>query len=122
MKKILVVDDDKSTLYFCETILKSYGYDVTTLNYPKKVVKLIKDIGTDLVVVDILMPYKDGYKVCEEIKEAYGDKVKVIVCTSKTYEIELIEEAYKSFGADDFLTKPFEPNELTEKIEKLVGK
>ena len=105
-----------------ETLLKASGYEVIILNYPKNVIKTCKMENPDLVLLDVIMPYQDGYKVCEEIKQAFGSKIPVILYTCQPYERDLIAEAFKDFGADDYMRKPFEREELLEKIEKLIAK
>lgn len=119
-KKILVVDDNRETTRLVEGLLTSNGYEVISLNFPKSVLKVIKQENPSLVLLDIIMPYKDGYKVCEEIKTAFGEKVPVILFTSQPYEKDFIQQAFKDFGADDYLIKPFNPEELLEKIKKFV--
>ena len=119
-KKILVIDDDPGTLHLIESILKAEGYAVLTLSSPKDCIKLIKNERPDLVMLDILMPHKDGYQVCAEVKTLFNNKIPVVVFTDKPYEKELIAEAYKNFGADDFIHKPFETKEVLSKIKKLI--
>jgi len=119
-KKILVIDDDPGALKLVESILTAKGYQVITLNYPKHVINIIKKENPDLVILDIIMPYKDGYKVCEEIKGLFSNRIPVMVCTSQPYEKEFIKDAHKDFGADDYLIKPFESKILLEKIDKLI--
>ncbi|MFC1594390.1 PleD family two-component system response regulator [Candidatus Omnitrophota bacterium] len=120
-KKVLVVDDDVSSIQLAESILKSAGFEVMTLNHPKMVFKLLKSERPDVVVSDIIMPHRDGYALCKEIKELYNNTIPVLLCTSKSYEEELIETAYKDFGADGFLIKPFQKEELLEKVKALAG-
>lgn len=120
MAKILLVDDDMDATRAAERILKSAGFDVIILNYPKEVFKVIKTEKPDLVISDIIMPRIDGYALCKEIKELYRNKVPVILCTAKSYEQELIEKAHRDFGADGFLFKPFKEDELVGKVEKII--
>lgn len=121
-KKILVIDDDRGMTLMVESLLKSSGFDVVVMNYPKHVVKTIKTECPDLILCDVIMPYQDGYKVCEEVKQSFSNKIPIILFTCQPYEREFIEEAYRDFGADDYLRKPFEKQELVEKIEKLIAK
>ena len=122
MAKIIVVDDDTEALKQACDILKSAGYDVVSLNYPKPIIKLIKTESADLVISDIIMQGLDGYSLCKEIKEIYQNKILVILCTAKPYEKDLIEKAHKEFGADDFIFKPFKPEELLEKVKGVLEK
>ncbi len=121
-KKVWVVDDDIGMLRLVESVLTSNGYQVTTFNLPKIVLKSMKNDLPELVILDIIMPHMDGYKLCSEIKDMYKNKVKVMLFTAQSYEKELIKEAHKDFGADDYVTKPFDTKMLLQKVEKLVGK
>ncbi len=119
-KKIMVIDDDSGTLHMLESILTKNGFSVTTLNFPKNALKIIKTDTPDLILLDILMPYKDGYTLCEEIKTTFSNKIPVITFTSNSYEKSYIEDAYKDFGADDFIIKPFKTVNLLKKIKNLL--
>ncbi len=122
VKKILLIDDDTNALQTAEAILKSAGYNVLTLNFPKFALKIIKDERPDLVISDIIMPYTDGYALCDEIKKVFINKIPVLLCTAKSYEQDLIETSYKDFGADDFIIKPYKKEELLEKVKALSEK
>ncbi|MBL7130707.1 MAG: response regulator transcription factor [Candidatus Omnitrophica bacterium] len=119
-KKILVVDDNTDALRTAEAILKKARYEVITLNNPKFIFKLIKHERPDVVVLDIIMPPLDGYTVCQEIRKLYGDKIPVLLCTAQSYEQDLIQKAYKEFGANDYILKPVKSEEFLPKIKTLV--
>ncbi len=119
-EKILVVDDDTNSIQVAESTLKGAGYEVVTMQDPKFVFKAIKMENPDLIISDIIMPHRDGYALCKEVKELYGDRIPVLLCTSKSYEEDLIETAYKEFGAEDYIIKPFNTDELLEKVEALL--
>lgn len=121
-KKVLLVDDDVDSLKLGESILKSEGYEVLTLNYPKFALKTIKEERPDVVVLDIIMPFTDGYALCEEIKKVFLNKVPVVLCTAKSYEQDFIENACKDFGAEAFLIKPFKKEELLKTIKSIIEK
>ena len=121
-KKILIVDDTPEALKAAEEILKKAKYDVTTLNNPKFVFKLLKQERPDVVILDIIMPPLDGYTVCQEIRKLYGDKIPVLLSTAQSYEQDLVQSAHKEFGADDFILKPVNPEELVSKVKFLVKK
>jgi DNA-binding response OmpR family regulator len=120
-KKILVVDDDLDSLRLAESILKPKGYEVLTLGQSRLVFKLVKSDKPDLIISDIIMPQLDGYALCDEMRKLYSGKIPIILCTSKPYERELIDKAYKDFGAQDFLMKPFKAEELLQKIQAIIG-
>jgi len=119
-KKVLIVDDDQSVLLLTEKILTAEGYNVLTLNSSKYALRTIKTEKPDLVILDIIMPSKDGYKLCEEIKAIFNNKIPIIMITSQPYEKDLIKDAHKDFGADDYLLKPFETKNLLLKIKRII--
>jgi DNA-binding response OmpR family regulator len=121
-KKVLIVDDDVNALREAEGILREAGYDVVTLNNPKFVLKVIKNEKPDVVASDIIMPHLDGYALCEEVKKVYKNTIPVLLCTSQSYEQDLIQSAYKDFGADDYVLKPFNKGDLVSKVKKLFMK
>ncbi len=121
-KKILVVDDTPEALKAAEEILKKAKYEVITLNNPKFIFKLLKQDRPDVVVLDIIMPPLDGYTVCQEIRKLYGEKIPVLLSTAQSYEQDLVQTAHKEFGANDYILKPMNPEELISKIKALVKK
>ena len=121
-KKILIVDDDLNALKEAETTLKSAGYEIMSLDHPKFIFKVIKTEQPDLILSDIIMPYHDGYSICQELRKLYGDKIPVILCTAKSYEQELIAKASREFGANDFIIKPYNKEELLKKVETVLKK
>jgi two-component system response regulator ArlR len=68
------------------------------------------------------MPYHDGYSLCQELRKLYGDKIPIILSTAKSYEQELIAKASKEFGANDFIIKPYNKEELLKKVEAVFKK
>lgn len=119
-KKILVIDDDPGTLKLLESVLQSMNYTCVTIKNPKDALKTIQNIMPDMVLLDIIMPEIDGYSLCKEIKSLYGNKIPIIIFTAQSYEKDLIQEAYKDFGADDYLTKPFDTQQFIQKIKKVL--
>lgn len=121
-KKILVVDDNLDALKLAEAILKKARFEVITLSNPKFIFKLIKEERPEVVVLDIIMPPLDGYTVCQEIRKLYGEKIPILLCTAQSYEQDLVQTAHKEFGANDYILKPVNPEELVSKVKALVKK
>ena len=121
-KKILVVDDDLGIRTLLEKRLNAAGYQVLTATNGIEGVKMARKEDPDLILLDVLMPLQDGYKACEEIKKVYRQDIPIIIFTGQPYEKELIDEAYKEFGADDYVLKPLKMEELLKKIKKLIKK
>ena len=114
--KILVIDDDVS---ICET-LKNYfekeGYEVKTVNDGVSGVDSFKLYGPDLVLLDIMLPKKDGWQVCREIREVSDKPIIMISSKSETFDKVLGLE----LGADDYLVKPFDIKELSARIKAVL--
>lgn len=119
-KKILVIDDETELLKAISIRLKTSGYEVSTAQDGQEGLEKAKSLNPDLIVLDILMPKMDGYEVCRLLK--FDEKYKsipVIMLTAKTQDID--KAMGKKVGADDYITKPFETQDLVEKIKKYIG-
>ena len=117
--KILLVDDEYDILEFLSYNLKKEGFVVKTANNGKLAVDIAQRFKPDLIILDVMMPYKDGFTLAKEIREV-DDLVPLIFLTAKT----LKEDVLKGFklGADDYLTKPFDSEVLLAKIKSILGR
>ncbi len=121
-KKILVIDDDKDLSELVKSALESQGFQASVLNSGKYAVKLIKKEMPDLILLDIRLPDKDGYQICDEIKSTDETKqIPVIVFTGEDTERTLLEDIHNFYGANDCLKKPFELDDLYAKVKKLLA-
>lgn len=120
-KRILIVDDEKQITDIMKTLLQFQGYQVLTLNSSKNVLDFVRENEPDLIILDIKMPGEDGYQVCDKIKSEYSSGVPIIVSTAKSDEKEIIEKAHQFYGADDYILKPFDTQELFNKIAKFIS-
>jgi CheY-like chemotaxis protein len=94
---------------------------VVALQSSREAIEEIKREKPDLILLDIVMPDKDGYQVCEEIRcDDLLKHLPVIVFTAKPLEKTFIDKAYEFYGATDYLSKPFDAKELFKKIEKYL--
>lgn len=115
MKQLLIVDDDSHIRELLRFVMTREGYQVYEAENGMEAVKMMDTHDMDLAVVDIMMPYMDGYELCEYIRENYD--IPIIMLTAKD-QLTDKEEAY-SRGTDDYLTKPFEPEELVFRVKAL---
>ena len=116
MKKILLVDDHTGVLRLLAIELKLEGYDIVTAVNGKEALELIYNGSPpDLVVLDIVMPVMNGFEVLARLREY--SRLPVIV---HSFDESNKERALKS-GADDFVLKPFDPDELLKKIRRLLN-
>lgn len=108
---ILVIDDEKEITDLIEIYLKEEGFEVTK-RYDA--LSILEDIeGKDLVILDIMMPYLDGFKACELIREKAN--IPIIMLSAKVADNDKINGL--NLGADDYITKPFNPLELVARVK-----
>jgi DNA-binding response OmpR family regulator len=116
MKKILLLDDDKTLQTVLTRYLEKRGYSVQVVNSGVQGLKLFAQDPPDLVVSDIMMPGMDGLEFCRRLRATRpGQLVPFIFLTAKKDLEDRVQGHY--MGADDYITKPFEPLELLAKIE-----
>ena len=121
MKRILLIEDDKALRENTEELLELCGYSVTTASNGKIGIETAIKILPDLIVCDIMMPEVDGYGVLENISNNEKTKqIPFIFLSAKTEHKEIRKGM--DLGADDYLTKPFEEEDLTSAIESRLAK
>lgn len=116
MKKVLIAEDEASIREFIVINLKRSGYDVVEAeNGEEAINKYEEENGnTDVAVLDIMMPLKDGLEVCKYLR-AKSSKIGIIMLTAKTQEMDKVTGLL--VGADDYVTKPFSPSELMARVD-----
>lgn len=119
-KRILIADDDPVILRLIQVNLELEGYEVLTANNGQEAVDIATAELPDLVILDIMMPRLDGYQACQKLKEeATTTNLPVIFLSAKAQQGDI--EKGKSFGVVDYLTKPFDPSELLEVVERHIS-
>lgn len=118
MARILIVEDDFMMLKTIEHRLKSDGHQVFLAKDGQEGLQLLSQGADsyDLVITDMLMPYVSGLELINQIRSKFGMDIPVIVL-SKVGNEDTILQAFE-LGADDYLTKPFSPNELSMRVKK----
>jgi len=120
LNKILIVDDEEGIVKVVKMYLEHHRYEVITALDGQEGLEKAKTEKPDLIVLDLMLPKINGYKVCGLLKkDARYAKIPVILFTARAQEkdVKLGEEV----GADAYITKPFEPEALLSKIEELMG-
>lgn len=112
-RKIVVVDDEKPIADILEFNLKKEGYEVHVAYDGDDAVELIYDIQPDIVLLDIMLPGRDGMEVCREVRKKYD--MPIIMLTAKDSEIDKVLGL--ELGADDYVTKPFSTRELIARVK-----
>lgn len=116
MTTILIVDDDINILKLLDIHLSEIGYRVFQAKDGIEALEILNREACDLAVVDVMMPFMDGYTLTNEIRKQYA--IPVILLTAKN-QIEDKEKGFQA-GTDDYLVKPFEPKELSFRIKALL--
>ena len=117
MDRILLVEDEQSIREPVKLNLELEGYEVVSASTGKKALKAIREQHFDLLILDIMLPEVDGYQIAEQVRLT-NTKVPIIMLTAKSDGPDRILGLKK--GADDYLTKPFQLEELLLRVEKLL--
>jgi DNA-binding response OmpR family regulator len=119
--RVLVVDDEADILRLVEIKLRKSGFEVLTAHDGQEGLDLALAERPDLLLLDVMMPRKDGYTVVMEIKEKLGEESPIIILlTARGQEEDVIKGL--SCGADDYIIKPFSPRELLARINVILIK
>ena len=119
-KYVLIVDDEPNIVLSLEFLMKKEGYEVLSVSNGEEAMQAIAETIPDLVLLDVMMPRKDGYEVCQELRSNPSWKdIKIIMLTAKGRVVE--REKGLALGADDYVTKPFATHELVEKVKALLN-
>ena len=118
--KVQIVEDDAVVLQALKFKLTKEGFTVMTHNNVADALNNINEFNPDVIITDILMPHTSGLELIGMVKSRGGKKIPIIVLSSIGEE-DTIMEAFQ-LGADDFITKPFNPIELSIRIKKILNK
>jgi two-component system alkaline phosphatase synthesis response regulator PhoP len=118
--RILVVDDEIYIVHILDFSLGMEGYDVVTALDGEQALEKARTEKPDLIVLDIMMPKLDGYETCKRLKaDAETKDVPVILLSAKGRNVD--QKVGFEVGADDYITKPFSPRKLVERINAILG-
>ena len=119
-KKILVVDDEPNVVRTLTFVLKKEGYDVSSAGNGEEALSRVHESKPDMMFLDVMMPKKNGYEVCQELKSNSGScDIHIIMLSAKGQEAD--REKALTLGADEFMTKPFSPLGVVERVKALLG-
>ncbi len=114
--KIYIIEDEKAIRDELELLLDKYGYESESSDDFQNIVSLALYSKPDLILLDINLPYKDGYEICREIR--MESDIPIIILTSNDTDFD--ELMSLNIGADDFITKPYNPQVLLARIQKIL--
>jgi DNA-binding response OmpR family regulator len=119
-KKVLIVDDEPHLMLSITYVLQKEGYMIDSAVDGEEALQKVRESKPDLMFLDVMMPRKDGYEVCREIKASPELKDIYVIMLSAKGQASDREEGLKA-GADDFVTKPFSPMAIVAKVKKILG-
>ncbi len=119
-KNLLLVDDEPNIILSLEFLMKRAGYRVRTATDGEAAIHAVEEDPPDLILLDINMPKRDGFDVCQTIRANPEWKdVRIIILTAKGRDIE--REKGMALGADDYITKPFATQDLVDRVNAMLG-
>lgn len=120
-QKILIADDEPNIVISVEFLLKREGYSVSVAGDGEEALAKIRSDCPDLVVLDVMMPRKTGFEVCQEVRSDPALKqLRVLMLTAKGRDTEVAKGL--ALGADAYMTKPFSTAELVAKVKELLAR
>ena len=117
-KKILIIEDDKLIIKILDFVLKKEGYETFISNDGNDGIEKIGSIQPDLVITDVMMPYKSGLEITAYSKKNFPE-TPVIIVSALGKEDQTVIEGFK-LGVDDFIAKPFNPIELVLRVKRFI--
>lgn len=119
-KKVLIADDEPNIVTSLEFLMTKSGYEVEVARNGEEALALVESFMPDLVLLDVMMPQRSGYDVCQKMRERPEWRhIKIVMLSAKGREAEVSKGL--SLGADAYVTKPFSNRELIAKVGGLLG-
>ena len=120
IKKILIADDEPNIVMSLEFLMEQSGYEVAIARDGEQALRQMALFAPDLVLLDVMMPLRNGYEVCQSIREnAAWDRVKIVMLSAKGRDLEVSQGL--ALGADAYVTKPFSTKALIAQVQALLA-
>ena len=119
-KKILIVDDEPNIVISLEFLMKKEGFQVAVAVDGEEALAKVASFAPDLLLLDVMMPKKSGFEVCESLRaDPANATLKIVMLTAKGRETEVAKGL--AIGADAYVTKPFSTKDLVVRVRELLG-
>jgi DNA-binding response OmpR family regulator len=120
MKRVLIADDEPNIVLSLEFLMKQAGYEIRVVHDGEEALRVVREWKPDLVLLDIMLPLRDGFEVCQKIREdPETAETRIIMITAKGREVEIAKGL--ALGADAYVTKPFSTKELVAQVRETLG-
>jgi DNA-binding response OmpR family regulator len=118
--KILIVDDEPNIVISLEFLMKKEGFAVAVASDGDEALALVASFNPDLLLLDVMMPKKSGFEVCEALRaDPERAALKIVMLTAKGRDTEMAKGL--AIGADAYVTKPFSTKELVDKVKEMLA-
>lgn len=118
-KSILVVEDEPNIVLSLQFLMKKAGFEVRVARDGEEALAAVEDRAPDLMLLDVMIPKRDGYDVCQTVRaNPAWQGIYIIMLTAKGREVD--REKGIALGANDYVTKPFSTRDLTDKVKQLL--
>jgi DNA-binding response OmpR family regulator len=118
--KVLIVDDEPNIVMPLEFLMRRQGHEVRVAADGDEALEAVAAFAPDLVLLDVMLPGRSGYDVCQTLRERPEWRhIKVVMLTAKGRDVEVAKG--RAVGADAYITKPFSSRELVEQVERLLA-
>ena len=120
VKKVLIADDEPNIVTSLEFLMEQSGYTVRVARNGEEALQLVGVFEPDLILLDVMLPLRSGFEVCQKIREnAAWSQIKIVMLTAKGRDIEVTKGL--ALGADAYITKPFSTKELLARVRQMLG-
>ena len=117
-RKVLIVDDEANIVMSLQLLMRKSGFETSVARDGNQALEEVERFRPDLVLLDVMMPHRDGYEVCQKLRAAGWSDLKIVMLTAKGRETEVAKGL--AVGADAYVTKPFSTRELVEQVNALL--
>lgn len=118
-KRILVVDDEANLIRSLSFVLAKNGYEVSSARDGEEALQKVREFRPDLIFLDIMMPRKNGFEVCREIREMPGNEgIRIVMLSAKGGSDQ---DTAAGCGAYEYISKPFSPQEIVMRVKQILS-
>ena len=116
--RVLIVDDEPNIVLALEFLMKQRGYETRVARDGDEALAEVERFRPDLVLLDVMLPRRDGFEVCQKLRAAGWSELKIVMLTAKGRDVEI--EKGLALGADAYVTKPFSTAELVSRVADML--
>ena len=118
-RRVLIVDDEPNIVVSLQFLMKKGGFETSVARDGDEALAEVERFRPDLVLLDVMMPRRDGYEVCQQLRSTGWTDLKIVMLTAKGREAEATKGL--ALGADAYVTKPFSTSELVDTVTRLLA-